>query len=353
MDPRPTLSAGAHADARGEETTMMQDDQDQVDANEMGQAANKEKKGAGGGDKDTAKGDPDPNCKPPPLTELQEVTKARILADASRELAQANEERVTKGAEVRTAYEAELKALRERHDKADKRFVDIANDLMRPVPDGGSRLDMWVAAWLQPGKPLRELFRSREAAAAAFAALRGERERDREKTAAAAEQLKKASGDWAAPHTAIAAILSNYEGRFDTLNRNISSQDQTTEVAIYEFWFEVAPQHLQLRSEAVTDDNTPGLGTIMKGLEGLPEHQRVLQSGKLREDKSVFLIAPGELDGHRKEVGVAWAKAVDCAATAAALYSLAPDDAETLKAHLQTLLQNESAEAKKRLGSAA
>lgn len=353
----------------------MQNDKAQADATELGQKADtskEEKAAAAAGDagqpavageaRDVTPPSPPPPSPPPPGPpsppppspapeplpddppadpELLAARKEVILAESSRDLAAASEELATTRDTAKAAYSAKLaETLTKRYADADRRFMDTAADLLRNDPDQNKpRLQVWVDTWLTAtDSKLRKQLQDRSDLAKRLDPLRGKRQNARDETTAAAARWKKAFADWSRLQDAVDALLSSYEQPLVGLNETIGSHPKPDR-EIFEFWFEVAPLHLQLRKDPVTSENAPGIDIILAGLADFTQYQDALKSGAERQDGSVYLVDPDNLQAERVKVRDGWKQAVEPAAAAQADYALRPDDAAALQTRLDALVQ--------------
>jgi hypothetical protein len=236
-----------------------------------------------------------------------------------------------------------------RYDLAQKRFHRAADDMKE-------RLGKWIDERIRGNNPakqsLKALFQEKAQVEARFASRLGAREDKRDKAVATARQWQKAYADWSKPADVISAQIGEYFDKIDKLNADVNT-DKNADLAIYTFWFEVAPKHLQLSRVKVNETIAPGVQTLKDALTAaFGEHhgyETAWESGKDRGDGSLFLLATAgaePLTAHRKKVLDCWSKAATEQAKREAAYKLRPDDAATLKSRRDALIQGRAAAVK-------
>jgi hypothetical protein len=109
--------------------------------------------------------------------------------------------------------------------------------------------------------------------------------------------------------------------KIDKLNADINN-DLNADAAILTFWFEYAPKHLQLRRDALNNDDLQAQIDRLKAAVGSDLAKQLDPGGQRQED---------DLETHRDDVLESWKNAADQQADAEAAYKLRPDDAATLK----------------------
>jgi hypothetical protein len=236
------------------------------------------------------------------------------------------------------------------YKKADKQFQSIAKDLTRPVDGKSAPLEAWIANWLDKGKPLAVIFEAQRQLAARLETLGGHRECRLRRADESAKAWKAAHEDWKSPGAKIKVIVDGYKDKLAKLACEIHNGNP---YAIYQFWFEIAPRHLGLREQAVSEAIAPGVTLICRALREFPQRRRALASASEREEGGLYLIDPEKLDHHRLTVLDAWRDATTARTTAEVEYTLRPDDAAKLKAALAKQVGEEAANIKKQLELAA
>jgi hypothetical protein len=322
--------------------------EDHPPANTAGDPAGKAKAGGNG------KSHPDD---PLPHPDLVEVVESAAQADALKAVSGALEDVLSSAPDKRDARnklladytkaagERPLGDLRRKYEDANTRFLNAATDMLRKAAGEQSRLELWIERYLADGKPLRGLLIGYKQLRDRLAARAGPRERARDTAAASAKAWQSAFAAWAPPHTQMGALIDSYGPKIDKLNAQINN-NVDADLAIYSFWFEVAPSHLQLRNETVTGANAPGADLLAAALAGFDDELNGLKAGSERGDGSLFLILPEGLAGKREKVASKWREAAIAQGQAEAAYKLRPDSAAALKARADALQQNRAADAK-------
>lgn len=328
---------------------------------------------------------------PPADTQLHEMKRQRALADASKPIEPAVEafwstdpDKVKAREAIQKAYrdasregssqEAEGELLR-RWRTLDEKFVNAAADMLRsgrqglvaqPLKHKDSHLVTWINTYLAKGQGgkavVRDVLVQRQQLKTRLTGRLGPREKARQEAIEDTKRWETAYGRWSAPGKEIAAVMASYADRIDQLNADINTNtNNNRDQAIFSFWFEVAPSHLQLRpaklaneppkakdgkatakaDEAsgakaeptvVSNDIAPGVTEIWNALKSdFPELLPYFQTGAERGDGSVYLIDPDELPKKRENVLTAWQEAAQRQAVAEADYATRPDAAGDLK----------------------
>ena len=320
--------------------------------------------------------DPDPN------PELWEMKKQRALADVSKPLEPAAEaiwsaepDKKKARETLETAYRdavregSRLKAegdLRRRYRALHEKFVNAAADMLRSQQDVVEKpqklkeshlvtwLNTFLAAGQEPGKAVvREALADRQQVEARLEKRMGPRELARQKAAEATKRWETAFARWSSPEKEIAAVMASYADRIDQLNADINTGNNRDQ-AIFSFWFEVAPLHLQLRyaelddeggSGLVDDEVAPGVTKIRKALTDFEELKSNYEAGAQRNDGSIYFLKPEpdtatvpdprrgdrNLAEKRQRILEKWQKAAAKQAAAEADYAARPDAAADLK----------------------
>jgi hypothetical protein len=314
----------------------------------------------------------------PPEPKLVTMKEQRALADANKPIEPATEaiwstdpDKIKARKAVEEAYRtAARRGTKEeaagelwiRYQKANDKFESAAADMLRSRPldwkvdkdkeaeDANlreSHLWRWIDTFLDPKAApppgpqklqVRKILRERMQVESRLMETLGEREKTRQKAAETTKNWEKAFGRWSAPDKEIAALIASYFDRIDQLNADINTGNNRDQ-AIFSFWFEVAPVHLQLRDEEVTPENTPGVKLIRDALKEFPNLANNFKSGKDRDDGSLYLLDPGPKDppdpsrlaAKRRAVLESWQGEAKKQAKAEADYVTRPDAAADLK----------------------
>lgn len=322
---------------------------------------------------------------PVPDTNIVEMKEQRALADANKPIEAATEtiwstdpDKIKARKAVEDAYRTAARRgtaeetageLWIRYQKANDKFESAAADMLRSRPldwkvdkdkeaeDANlreSHLWRWIDTFLTPKTTpsqgpeklqVRKILLERKQVTARLMETLGEREKARQEAAEKTKNWEKAFGRWSAPDKEIAALIASYFDRIDQLNADINTGNNRDQ-AIFSFWFEVAPIHLQLRDETVTPETTPGVALITDALKQFrtdPKKDFDLEnnykSGKDRDDGSLYLLDPGPKDPpdpsplakKRRKVLASWQRAAETQAKAEADYATRPDAAADLK----------------------
>jgi hypothetical protein len=328
---------------------------------------------------------------PPADTQLHEMKRQRALADANKPIEPAVEAFWSSDPDKLKAREAIEKAYREAAREGsnhqaegellrkwrtlDDKFVNAAADMLRsgrqglvaqPLRQKDSHLVTWINTYLAKGQDgkavVRDVLVQRQQLKTRLTGRLGPREKKRQEAIEDTKRWETAYGRWSAPGKEIAAVMASYADRIDQLNADINTNtNNNRDQAIFSFWFEVAPSHLQLRpaklaneppkakdgeATAKTDDASgaktaptvvsndiaPGVTEIWNALKSdFPELLPYFQTGADRGDGSVYLIDPDELATKRQNVLTAWQEAAQRQAAAEADYATRPDATADLK----------------------
>jgi hypothetical protein len=295
---------------------------------------------------------------PLPHPDLVEVVESAAQAEALKAVSGALEDVLSSAPDKRDARnklvadygkaagERPLGDLRRKYEDANTRFLNAATDMLRKAAGEQSRLELWIQRYLTTDdNSLRGLLLGYKQLRDRLAARSGPREAARDAAAAKAKAWQQAFAAWTAPHGQMGALIDSYGPKIDKLNAQINN-NVDADLAIYSFWFEVAPSHLQLRAETVTGANAPGADLLSAALAGFDDELNGLKAGSERGDGSLFLILPEGLAGKREKVASKWREAAIAQGQAEAAYKLRPDSAAALKARADTLQQNRAADAK-------
>lgn len=289
--------------------------------------------------------------------ELAEITSAELkpvnaayvdMMAPDTDKAKAREKARTEFAEAMKAN-GELKKL---YDIADNKFVELAKDIEKS-PRGDALLDTWCKNQLASGKPIHGLIARQCALTERF-----KKQANRYRFAdviykkAKAERIGKNYAEWLAPVNAIKGRIDGYLANIDKINAVLDA-GETPDWPIYQFWFVVAPKHLQLRSEAVNQDNAPGFDLIDGALTGdVAGRAKQLLAGPHRDDGTIFVLKDPANDylDQRQAALKLWRDAVEAYAHAVAANKFRPDDPVKLQQRIKDLADGEAATVKALLG---
>lgn len=204
---------------------------------------------------------------------------------------------------------------------ADADFVRAVNEMADQLPD-------WVERNLAKGGQLRPLLEERSALADRLRQVMGKNEGARVAATAAAKSWADAYAAWSTPTTKIAALLNSYADRINILSGTINTKDQADR-SIFAFWFDVAPKHLQLRTQALPAGVLAAIKLLKDELQ--PDLAASLDLGKDRDDGSLYLVEYQGIEAQREAVLARWRQAAEALANAEADFKLKPDDAATLR----------------------
>src|SRR3954447_5205301 len=290
--------------------------------------------GAGGNNAADAAAADDPE----PAEQLAEIAESVALAEVMKPVATATEDLYATAPDKVKARRAIVddyaKALSTppgdllaKYDAADRRFVRTAQDMAETLEGWIERLLTDAGGTSAVAKALRERAQLR----ARLKALTGGRESARLLAQAETKWWADRFADWSAPGAKMSALVADYAGKIEKLNADINN-DINADLAIFSFWFEIAPKHLQLRNEPLDDD------VIEKQIDDLKtalgpgsDLAAQFELGSARSDGSLYLIPADALEQRRRDVLAGWKGAAERQATAEADYKLRPDDAGALK----------------------
>ena len=228
--------------------------------------------------------------------------------------------------------------------RADWTFNEVGEELKESV-NGKTRLQDWIDKYLAPGRnKLIEIFQERKRVEAAIIAGMGPRECRFRRAEERLKAWEKASQDWKAPVSKIEATIDSYAPLLEKLPRLVHEGDA---YAIYRYWFEVAPKHLRLRDSQVLNSNAYGICAMSRALQDFPDRRRWLESGKVLDDGSLFLLDPGAagtwpLEGQRKHVLDKREAAATDYAMRKALFQAEPDTPTPLAKQLADVTAREA-----------
>ncbi|QAY79312.1 hypothetical protein [Sphingosinicella sp. BN140058] len=211
------------------------------------------------------------------------------------------------------------------------KFKAADADFERTAGDMADKVDDWIAANLSdPKARLRQLLEERRQLGDRLRSRYGERERARAEAQSAAKRWSDAFAAWSKPGARASALIGEYADKIRKLNAEINN-DENRDLAIFTFWFEVAPKHLQLRVKPLPAEIAQNVEALREALKPDNDLRRRLKLGKDRDDGSLFLDPALDYAEHRKTLLTRWAEAADKLGEAEAAYKLRPDDAAALK----------------------
>src|SRR4051794_6656668 len=280
---------------------------------------------------------------PEPAEQLAEIAESVALAEVMKPVATATEDLYATAPDKVKARRAIVddyaKALSTppgdllaKYEAAHRRFVRTAQDM-------AETLEGWIERLLKDAGGTSAVARAlgeRAQLRSRLAALTGGREGARLPAQAETKWWADRFADWSAPGAKMSALVADYAGKIEKLNADINN-DINADLAIFSFWFEIAPKHLQLRNEPLDDE------VIEKQIDDLktalgPDSDLAAQFelGSARQDGSLYLIPADALEQRRRDVLAGWKGAAERQATAEADYKLRPDDAGALKSSAGT-----------------
>jgi hypothetical protein len=267
--------------------------------------------------------------------EIEPILEAVIL----QEPAQFAADRAIQAAyEAATADDDAADNLRNLYCDVEAAFGEAARYLLAKAPrQEWSLLERWIHRNLRKeGAPVRKLLITRGQVRERLRARAGPRELIHRDAQVRTSRWANAWKAWSNPTKNIRDIITSYKDRIGVL-KDLANDKATADKAILEFWFEVAPLHLGLSPERVTEEDAPGLEQMLAALEDFEDVQAWLSSGRGRSDGSLYLIDADRLPGKRERVLEAWREAANDEAEAQADYELRPDDAAKLQERHTTL----------------
>lgn len=222
--------------------------------------------------------------------------------------------------------------LRNLYCDVDAAFREAARYLLAKAPrQEWSLLERWIYRNLRAeGAPVRKLLIMRRQVRERLRARAGPRELAHQDAKARTARWARAWANWSDPTKNIGDTIKSYKDRIGTL-KDLANDKATADKAILEFWFEVAPLHLGLSAQPVTEEDAPGVERVRAALEDFEDVQLWLSSGRGRGDGSLYLIDADRLPAKRERVLESWRLAADDEAEAQADYELRPDDAAKLR----------------------
>jgi hypothetical protein len=284
---------------------------------------------------------PTDDADPPPA--LLAMAESVARADALKGVATATDDLYSTDpakAKARTAIETGYAKAAAANPAGDlrARYIAADRDFKRAAADIRPRLDDWIGTWLTAGA-LKALLQDGAQIAKRLDARYGPRERTRADTAATATRWAARYADWSKPDTKIAALIGEYSGDINPLLA-ASNTGPDADLAIFRFWFEVAPKHLQLRTTKPSENDAPGITKLRNALAPYPALLARLLNATERADGGVYLIDPAQLAQHRRDLLQSWQDSAELQAKAEAAFKLRPDDAASLKARNDKLKED-------------
>ena len=281
-------------------------------------------------------------------TELKPVNAAYVdLISPDQDKAKAREK-------ARADYAVAMKAngeLKKLYQIADNKFLELAKDIEKS-PRGDALLDAWCKKHLVGDKPVHDLIARQcalterfkmQARAYRFAAVICKK--------AKAERIGKNYAEWLNPTNAIKGRIEGYLADIDKINAALDAGEKP-DWPIYQFWFVVAPKHLQLRAKAVNQGNTPGFDLVNGAMTGdIARRAETLLAGADRDDGSIYAVDPDDYLAKRKASLKCWRDAVEAYAHAVAENKFRPDDPAKLQQRTKDLADGEPATVKALLGA--
>ncbi|HYJ81698.1 MAG TPA: hypothetical protein VEW26_02510 [Allosphingosinicella sp.] len=271
---------------------------------------------------------PPPPSVPDPTAILREIKRAALRADLLKQVAAATEDlystdparqkaRAAAQASYEKAYGTADKGLHRDHQQAGKSLGVMAAKME-------SDLQTWIDAYLAQGKPIHALLKARADAAAAAKPAGGQRESARDAAAARTRKWAAASAAWG---NAASGIDLKYAGEIPKLYDDVDDLAYST----YRFWFEIVPKHLQYSGVSVGENDLKGIGLIRAAVSGLGGLESQFKAGSERNDGGIYLIDPGHLLEHRKEIRQKWEDAATAQVDCELAYQMDPDDFAALR----------------------
>jgi hypothetical protein len=294
--------------------------------------------GAGDAGNNVAAAAEAPADDPEPAAQLAEIAKSVALAEVMKPVATATEDLYATAPDKVKARRAIVddyaKALSTppadllaKYEAAHRRFVRTAQDMAETLEGWIERLLTDAGGTSAVARALGERAQLR----ARLKALTGGRESARLLAQAETKWWADRFADWSAPGAKMSALVADYAGKIEKLNADINN-DINADFAIFSFWFEIAPKHLQLRNEPLDDDVIEGqIEDLKTALGPGSDVAAQFELGSARQDGSLYLIPADALEQHRRDVLAGWKGAAERQATAEADYKLRPDDAGALK----------------------
>lgn len=284
------------------------------------------------------------------LREIEGVELKPINA-AYADLLSTDPDKTAKRDKAAKDYAEALKAngeLTKLYELVDRKFVEIAGDIVRS-PAGDALLDDWIANHLGAGGAVHELIARQSALANRLADLRKFRFANVLAAKADADQAGKDYTEWLGPVAAIKARIDGYKADLDKINAALDAGEKPA-WPIYQFWFVVAPKHLQLRPKTVSDGNAPGYSKVVAALTGeIASRADALKSGKDREGAPLHLVAPDAYLAARGRSLEYWSDKLEAYAKALAENKFRPDEPGKLIQRLKELGDSEAASVKAQL----
>jgi hypothetical protein len=287
--------------------------------------------------------------------ELAEITSAELkpVNAAYVDLISPDLDKAKTREKARADYAEAMKPngdLKKLYDLAENKFLELAKDIEKS-PRGDALLDAWLKKHMTKGDLVYDLITrqcalaerfKKQAKAYRFAAVIYKK--------AKADRIGKNYAEWLAPGNAIKGRIEAYLSEIDKINAALDTGDKP-DWPIYQFWFVIAPKHLQLRAKTVNQGNTPGFDLISAALTGdIAGRAKTLLAGADRSDGSIFAAAPGDYLNKRAAGLKTWRDAVEAYARAVAEDKFRPDEPAKLQQRIKDLADGEAATVKALFG---
>lgn len=218
-----------------------------------------------------------------------------------------------------------------------KKFEAADKDFERTAKDMSEALAEWIAANLTaPQGRVRVLLDERRQVGTRLRDRYGERERRRVEKQDAAKRWADAFAAWSKPGAKASALIGDYADKIRRLNADINNEEGRDQ-AIFTFWFDVAPKHLQLRAEPLPAEIAKDIEALRTALRHDDDLRDRLAPGRDRDDGSLYLDPDLDYGAKREEILAAWSAAAEDLGEAEAAYRLRPDDAAALKQRFDKL----------------
>ena len=197
-------------------------------------------------------------------------------------------------------------------------------------------LEGWIERLLTDAGGTNALSRRRSASGVAAEPLEGSHRRPRERAAPGAsrdEVVGRSLRRLVRPWAKISALIADYADKIEKLNADINN-DINPILAIFSFWFEVAPKHLQLRARARRRrDRRAQVNDRQdrRSAASIPISRRYSISATRDADGSLYVVPAGDAPAKRARRPGQWKAAAVGAGAPRPTSSSDPDDAATLK----------------------
>jgi hypothetical protein len=255
------------------------------------------------------------------------------LAEAMKPVATATDELHSLDPDKKKAREKVVSDYRKaaaQDGELDVRFKAADAAFIRTAEDMAGLFDAWLDRMTDTAADgaVAIAFRERQQVQERLDATRGDRERRRLRWQAETKLWESRFAAWKNPTANLTALMTD-PAKINGLNADINN-DKKRDLAMFAFWFEVAPKHLQLRGDPLPKKVAEQVAALQAALAPAPDLALGYDLGPDRDDGSLYLIDPDGLEQKRKEVLDAWTKAATAQAEAEAAFKLRPDDAASL-----------------------